>query len=117
LVTALNGVVGLVSKLPPQVTELVGSFTAASMIAGKFGIDAGKGFEGLGGKIKTVAKTGKGFGDVLAGLASGAVNPATLAVAGLGIGLQILGKKQEEAAAAAAAHAEAERNMAQAIRE
>lgn len=117
VVTALNGVVGLLNQLPPQVSNFVGSFTAASMIAGKFGVDVGAGFDGLGKRIKDADGFSGKLKTTIGGLAQGAFNPATLAVGALGIGLEILGKKQEEAAQKAAEHAEAERDMAQAIRE
>lgn len=115
--TVLQGLLAGVSALPPQLTQLSGSWTAASMIAGKFGIDAGKGFEGLGEKIKTTAKTGKGFGDVLGGLAAGAINPAFLAVTALGIGLDILGQKEQKAAQYAAEHRDNVRELTQAIKQ
>lgn len=115
--TALRGVLAVVSALPPQLTQLVGSFGAAQLIAGKFGIDAGKGFEGLGGKIKAAETGSDKFKTALSGLAEGAVNPAFLAVTGFGLLLGEIGRKQEEAAAATADHAENVRGLTQALKE
>lgn len=116
-VTALRGVLTVVSALPPQVTQLAGSFGAAQLIAGKFGIDAGKGFEGLGAKIKAAETGSDKFKTAIGGLAEGAVNPAFLAVTGFGLLLGEIGRKQEEAAAATADHAENVRGLTQALKE
>jgi len=117
LATMLHGVLAAVSALPPEVTQFAGSFGAASMVATKFGIDAGKGFDGLGEKIKGAeGLTGK-FGAAVGGLAAGAINPAFIAVSALSLGLNILGESQEKAAAYAAAHAENVRGLTDAIRQ
>lgn len=115
--TVLHGLLAGVSALPPQLTQLTGSWTAASMIAGKFGIDAGKGFEGLGGKIKAAEGLGGKFGATIGGLAAGAINPAFLAVTALGIGLDLLGQKEQKAAQYAAEHRDNVRELTQAIKQ
>lgn len=116
MVTTLSGIASLISLLPPQVTQLAGSFTSVALVASKFGIDAGKGFEGLGGKISAVQGPIAKMGTAVGGLARGAINPAFLAVSALGIGLDLLGQKQAEAAAAAAAHAQNVANLTEALR-
>lgn len=120
-VQALSALLGL---LPPEVTQFAGSFTAAGLIASKFGIDVGNSFDGLGGKIKAAGNGLTGFskvssvaGEAITGLVGAAINPATLAVAGLGIGLQVLGQHQQEAAQEAAQHAEGVRRLTQALRD
>ncbi len=117
-VTALRGVAGIISALPPQLVQLGGSFTAASMIASKFGIDAGAGVDTFRKKIADADTNGTSkFKAGLAGLAAGAVNPAMLAVAGLGIALDIVGQKQANAAMYTQRQAENVKNLTQAIRE
>ncbi|MFB9924877.1 hypothetical protein ACFORO_25915 [Amycolatopsis halotolerans] len=116
-VAMLRLVLGLVSLLPPELTQLAGSLTASTMILSKLGVDAGKGFEGFADKVRAADGVGGKFKATVGGLAAGAFHPAALAAAALGIGLDILGQKQQEAAANAAAHAERERNLAQALRD
>jgi len=117
LATVLHGVVAAASLLPPGITQVGGSIAATSMIAQKFGIDASAAFEGLGGKIKSAeGVTGK-FKAGFTGIAAGLINPATIAVTALGIGLDILGQEQERAAKYAAEHRDNVRTLTQAIRE
>ncbi|RSD23950.1 hypothetical protein [Amycolatopsis eburnea] len=121
--TVLRGLAAAVSALPPGVTQMAGSIAAANMITSKFGLDAGKAFEGLGTRVRDAgkdldgaAKWGTKFGTALGGLVGGALNPATIAVALLGTGLDILGQKQAKAAQAAAEHRENVRLLTDAIR-
>ncbi|RSN65413.1 hypothetical protein DMH01_03280 [Amycolatopsis sp. WAC 04182] len=114
--TVLSGVLGAVSALPPQVAQFAGSMGAASMIAGQFGINAGKGFEGLGDKVRAATTSSDKFKAAISGMASGAVHPAFLAVAGLGLVLDTLGQKQQEAAEKTAKHAENVRGLTDALR-
>ncbi|MEC3974734.1 hypothetical protein [Amycolatopsis sp. H20-H5] len=123
-VASLRGLLSLLELLPPGVTQFAGSMTAATMIASKFGIDAGAGFRGLGESVRNAgadmtgaAKAGSKVGTALGGLVAGGLNPAFLAVAALGIGLQILGQKQAEASAKTAEHKEGVRELTQALRE
>ncbi|WP_336156637.1 hypothetical protein [Amycolatopsis sp. VC5-11] len=116
-VGVLRLVLGLVSLLPPELTQLAGSLTASTMILSKLGIDAGKGFEGIADKVRSAEGAGGKFKATISGLAAGAFHPAALAAVALGVGLDILGQKQAAAAANAAAHAERERNLAQALRD
>ncbi|WP_326565072.1 hypothetical protein VSH64_24840 [Amycolatopsis rhabdoformis] len=116
-VATMTTLLRLISALPPEITNFAGAFGAASLIASKFGLDVGKGFEGLGKKISEAKGVTSKFSTAIGGLVEGAFNPTTFAVSALGIGLDILGKKQQEAAANAAAHAERERNLADALRE
>lgn len=112
----VSGFSNILSALPPQVTSFGGSLTATSMLLGKFGIDAGKGFDGLPGKIKAAeGATGKlkAAGE---GLISGAFNPAAIATFGLSILLDELGRRQQEAAQKAQAHKEAVRELTDALR-
>lgn len=115
-VTAISTLARLVSLLPPQLTEVAGSLTAANLLASKFGIQAGAGFEGLGAKIGGATGSIGKISAALEGLSLGAINPAFLAVGLLGIGLDALGKKQAAAAAAAAAHAKNVEDLTQALR-
>jgi hypothetical protein len=113
----LRLLLGVLSALPPEVTQLGGSVAASSLLLSKFGIDAGKGFEGFGEKVSSAkGATGK-FSAVVSGLAASAFNPAALGAVALGVGLDILGQKQQEAAANTAAHAERERNLTEALRD
>jgi hypothetical protein len=116
-VTVLRGILAAAAALPPQLTQMVGSFGAAQMIASKFGIDAGKGFEGLGEKIKKADSGTDRFKKTVGGLASGVFNPAFLGVTALTVGLDMLGEAQEKAAQKAAEHADNVRGLLQAYRE
>jgi hypothetical protein len=116
LVTVLRGVSSVVSALPTGVTQLAGSIGAASMIASKFGVDAGKGFEGLGTKVKAATGFTSKLGTTVTGLAEGALNPAALAVGALGAGLMILGHNQEIAAKYTAEHEAGVQRLTSAIR-
>lgn len=115
--TVLGSVLSALSALPPGVGQFAGSMTAASMIASKFGLDAGKGFEGLGQKVKAETTNVGKFGAAVSGLAAGAVNPAFLAVAALGVGLDILGRSQQAAAEKAAQHKQDVQELTSALRE
>jgi hypothetical protein len=117
LATVLHGVVATLSLLPPGITQVGGSIAATSMIAQKFGLDVGASFEGVGGKIKAAeGATGK-FKAGFTGIAEGLMNPATLAVVALGVGLDLMGQAQERAAQHAAEHRDNVRSLTQAIRE
>jgi hypothetical protein len=116
-ITILSGLAAALSALPPQVSQFSGSFVASGMILSQFGINAGKSFEGLGAKIKAADGPRAAFSEGLKGLISGALSPATLATAGLALGLEILGQKQRDAAAAAQAQRERVSTLAQALRE
>lgn len=116
-VTVLNGVLAAVSALPPQVGQFAGSMTVASMIASRFGIDAGKGFEGLGQKVTAAKTTTDKFKTAISGLAAGAVHPAALAVAALAVGLDLLGQSQQQAAEKAAQHKADVEQLTAALRE
>lgn len=117
LVTILHGIVAAASALPPQLTQLAGSWTATSMIASQFGINAGKGFEGLGTKIQQTEGWSKKLGTAVGGLAAGAINPAFLAVTALSLGLNALGEAQEKAAQYAAEHRDNVRSLTEALRQ
>lgn len=116
-VTVLHGILAAAAALPPGITEIGGSIAATSMIASKFGLDVGASFSGVGQKIKDAeGATGK-FKAGFTGIAAGLINPATIAVTALGIGLNILGEAQERAARYAAEHRDNVRELTQAIRE
>lgn len=117
IATILNGVAIAATALPPQITQIGGSIAATSMIASKFGVDVGAGFDGLGTKIKSASGTADKFKAGFSGLVGGLLNPTTLAVSALGIGLDILGEEQERAAKYAAEHRDNVRALTQAIRE
>lgn len=117
LVTILHGVVAATSALPPQLTQLGGSWAATNMIASQFGINAGKGFEGLGTKIQQAEGFSKKLGTTVGGLAAGAINPAFLAVTALSLGLSALGEAQEKAAQYAAEHRDNVRSLTEALRQ
>lgn len=123
-VTILRGLLGVLDLLPPGVTQLGGSVVATGMLLSRMGVDVGAGFRGLGTEVRAAgsdltgaAKAGAKTGTALGGLVAGALHPATLAVAGLGIGLAILGHAQEQAAAAASAHRERVSSLATALAE
>lgn len=116
-VTVLHGVLSAAAALPPQVTQVGGAIAATSMIASKFGLDVGGAFEGVGTKIKEADGARAKFSAGFAGIAGGLINPATVAVTLLGIGLNELGKAQEDAARYAAEHRDNIRALTQAIRE
>lgn len=119
----LNGVTSILGVLPTEVTQLGGQFTATALIAQRFGLDIGAGFEGLGKRVKAAgndltgaAKAGTKVGTALGGLVQGALSPATLAVGALSIGLGILGQKHQEAAANADLQRSREQSLAEALR-
>ncbi|OXM58695.1 hypothetical protein CFP71_01385 [Amycolatopsis thailandensis] len=121
--SSVNALASVLRLIPSDVTQMAGSFTASSMILSRFGIDAGKGFEGLGQRVRDAGKDldgaaryGSKFGTAIGGLVGGALNPAFLAVTALGIGLDILGEKQKKAAEYAAAHKEGVRILTDALR-
>lgn len=123
-VTVLRGMLTAANALPPQIAQIGGAVSATSMIMSRLGVDAGAGWEGLGGKIKAAGNELKGTekfaakaGTAVGGLAAGALNPAALAVGALSIGLLLLGQRQEKAAAAAAEHRESVRALTDAIRQ
>lgn len=117
LATVLRGVSVAVAALPPGVMQLGGSFAATAMLANKFGVDVGAGFDGVGKKVKdATGATGK-FKAGFVGLAEGALNPAMLGVAALSIGLDVLGAAQERSSQYAAQHRDNVRSLTQAIRE
>lgn len=111
------------SLLPQGIASLGGSVAATGMLLSKMGVDVGAGFRGLGASVTAAgegltgaAKAGAKTGTALGGLVLGALNPATLAVVGLGVVLSILGQRQQDAAAAAAAHAERVNSLSGALR-
>ncbi|WP_086846829.1 hypothetical protein, partial [Amycolatopsis kentuckyensis] len=113
----INGLVSVLSALPPEVTQFGGSLLATNMILSKFGIDASAKFEGLAAKVKAA----KGPVDALKtagqGLVEGAFSPAAIATVGLSILLSELGRRQQEAAQKAAEHKEAVRQLVDALRQ
>lgn len=122
-ITVARGLFSAINALPPQVAQLGGAVSATSMILSRVGIDGGKGFEGLGAKVRAAGKDLEGTekfaakaGTAVGGLAAGALNPAALAVGALSLGLLVLGDSQEKAAAAAAEHRENVRQLTDAIR-
>jgi hypothetical protein len=117
LVTVLHGVLAAAAALPPGITEVGGSILATSMIASKFGIDATAGFDGFTKKVSEAKGASGKFTAAWTGVAGGLLNPATLAVTALGLGLNLLGEYQERAAAHAAEHRDNVRSLTQAIRE
>jgi len=116
MATVLHGALTALSALPPQVTQFAGSIGAAGFVLGKFGIDAGAGFDGLGGKIKAADGVGGKFKATMGGLAAGALNPAALAAGGLGIALLLMGQDAERADHAAASLAASQRSYTEALR-
>lgn len=123
-ITASNGalvVVNLLANalgiLPPQIGQFAGSMFAASKIAGAFGVDVGAKFDGLKDKISNATGASGKLSTAVSGLAAGAFSPATLAVAGLGVGLLLLGQDQERAAQAAQVAARAQDSYTAALRE
>ena len=123
-ITVARGLFTVINALPPQVAQLGGAVASTSMIMSRLGVDAGAGWEGLGGKIRNAGKDLAGTekfaakaGTAVGGLAAGALNPAALAVGALSLGLLILGDAQEKAAAAAAEHRENVRQLTDAIRQ
>jgi hypothetical protein len=114
VVNALAGVIGI---LPPQVTQLAGSVTAASAVLAKFGVDATAGFKGFGKSVSDAEGASGKFSAVVGGLATAAFNPATMAAGALGIGLMILGQAQEKAAAAAQEDSRNQQSLTDALRQ
>jgi len=115
--TIIRGLLSVLGLLPAGVAQVGGSIAATGMLLSKFGVDVGAGFEGLGGKISAAEGAGGKFKAGMSGLVAGALSPATLAVAVLGVGLGILGQKQQEAAATAAAHTARVSTLSQVLRE
>lgn len=113
----VSGFSNVLSALPPQVTSFGGSLTATSMLLGKFGVDAGRGFEGLPDKIKAAEGATNKLKTAGVGLISGAFNPAAIATLGLSILLDELGRRQQEAAQKAQEHKEAVRQLTDALRQ
>jgi hypothetical protein len=113
----INGLVSVLSALPPQVSQFGGSLVATNMILAKFGVDATAGFDGFIGKIKAA----KGPLDTLKaagqGLVEGAFNPAAIATVGLSILLSELGRRQQEAAEKASEHKDSVRQLVDALRQ
>lgn len=106
-----------ISLLPPQLTQYAGSMVSAGLIASKFGVDISKPFEGLGNKVSTATGAMDKLKAGASGLAAGVFSPTTLAVAALGLGLDILGKKQEAETATTQAQAARVQSLTQALRE
>jgi hypothetical protein len=112
-----GGLLSALSALPPQVTQIGGSFAASSMIMQKFGIDATAGFDGYIGRVRAAEGATAKFKAAGQGLITGAFNPAAIATVGLSILLGELGQRQQEAAQKAQAHQEAVRLLTDALRE
>lgn len=117
MLATINLIAHGLALLPPELTQFGGSVAASAMILSKFGIDAGKSFDGLGAKIKEQTTLSGKFGAAVDGLVAGAMNPATLAVAGFGLAMDLLGTQQQKAAQAAQQQAERVQSLAQALRE
>lgn len=117
LATILRGVSVAVAALPSGVMQLGGSFTATAMLASKFGVDVGAGFDGLGKKVSAATGTTNKFKAGFTGLVEGALSPAVLGVAALSIGLDVLGAAQERSSQYASQHRDNVRSLTQAIRE
>lgn len=113
----INGLVTVLSALPPQVTQFGGSLLATNMILSKFGVDGTKGFDGFIGKVKAAKGPVDSLKAAGMGLVEGAFSPAAIATVGLSILLSELGRRQQEAAQKAAEHKEAVQNLVQALRE
>lgn len=116
-VTVARGLLTVVNALPPQIAQFGGTLTSTSMIAGRFGLDIGKGFEGFSQRIKDAEGASGKFKATMGGLAAGVLNPAALAVGVLSIGLWGLGAAEEKAAKATAEHRENVRTLTDAIRQ
>lgn len=118
--TGMLAVINLVSHglalLPPEVAQLGGSVAASGMLLSQFGVNVGKGFEGLGDKIKAAEGAGGKMKAAFSGLVEGAFSPAALAAVGLGAALDVLGEHQRKAAAAAQAQQERVQSLAEALR-
>lgn len=117
MLTIVNLLANGLALLPPQVTQLAGSVTAAGLVLSKFGIDGTKAFDGLGDRMKTAKASSEPLKNSISELATTAFNPAMLATAGFGIALDLLGQHQRDAAAAAQAQTERVQSLAQALRE
>ncbi|WP_037355404.1 hypothetical protein [Amycolatopsis orientalis] len=105
MIAVLNILASVINTLPSGLTQFAGALSATSMVASKFGLDVGAGFEGLGGKIRAAgadlsgtAKFAAQAKTAVGGLAAGAFNPATLAVGALSVGLDLLGQHQRNMA-------------------
>lgn len=112
----LRGIVGGLSALPAPVASFAGSMGAASLIMSQFGVNAARGFDGFADRVRAAETPAKRMGAIVGGLAQGAFHPAMLAVVGLGLVLDTLGKRQEQAAEKARQHAENVRGLTDAIR-
>lgn len=113
--TILNSAATLLNLMPGQVTQFGGALLATSKIAGMFGIDVFKAFDGLGEKVKEAEGFGAKVKTTFSGLVAGAFNPATAAAGAVAVGLALLGQRQQEAAADAAAHASRVRDLSSAL--
>jgi hypothetical protein len=113
--TAVNGFASVLNVIPQGITQFGGSLLAAGLIASKFGISATAAFAGLGGRIREASGAGAKLTTAMGGLVAGALNPATLAVVGLGVLLGELGRRQAEAAAKAQDHARSVQNLTSAL--
>lgn len=116
-VTVARGLLTVVNALPPQIAQFGGTLTTTAMIAGKFGLDIGKGFDGFSARIKEADSNSARFKATMSGLAAGVFNPATLAIGVLSLGLWGLGAAEEKAAKATAEHRENVRTLTDAIRQ
>lgn len=117
MLTVVNALAGVIGILPPQVTQLAGSVTAASAVLSKFGVDASAGFKGFGQGVADAEGVSGKLSAVVGGLATAAFNPATAAAGALGIGLMILGQAQEKAAAAAQQDTRNQQSLTDALRQ
>jgi hypothetical protein len=119
---ATNGALGILSSaasllnlIPGQLTGFGGALLATSKIAGMFGIDIGKAFDGLGKKVNNAKGMGEKLKAGFTGLVSGAFSPVTVAAGAVAVGLELLGQRQQDAAADAAAHADRVRDLSNAL--
>lgn len=117
MLTVLSGVTTVLGLLPSEVTQFAGAFAASGMVLSKFGIDAGKAFEGMGKKLDAAKSSSEPLKNSLRELTTAALSPAVLATAGLAIGLEILGQRQRDAAAATQAQRDRVQSLAAALRE
>ena len=117
MLTIIRGAASVLAMLPDQLTGFGGALLATSRVASMFGVNIGDAFDGLRSKVSSATGLGEKLKAGFMGLAEGALNPVTLAVTGLSVGLQILGQHQADAAAKAAAQADRERDLADALRE
>ncbi|WP_027945956.1 hypothetical protein [Amycolatopsis taiwanensis] len=115
--SVLQGLISLLGLLPDGVASFGGELLATTKLLKAFGVDAGAAFDGLGERVKNAKGLGNQLKTGFLGLLQGAMNPLTLGVGALTLGLGLLGKAQQDDAARTAAHADRVRDLASALRE